>query len=265
MFTKKMKDNIKDGNIRKTTFTSFILIGIAIFGFIIIFIQLLFLDKKPENFGVIGDAVGGILNPIIALAAALLTFLAFYIQKQANEDIRKQFLEQSYKENDDFLYKKYSDKITLLNNEINGFFCTFLYKSDVYTKSNKKRNFNGIQAIIATFNIYSEMSEDNINDKIQINAKMHEIYSIFAFYHKNLNEIQNLCFSKENIQINKYGILLKKDLIDNMIFIYNSKLKYLIENNNTKLKEKKDFKIFFNDIETLVDKMTVKKTENSSK
>ena len=35
--------------------------------------------------GQVGDLIGGVLNPIIATIAALLTFLAFYIQYQANE------------------------------------------------------------------------------------------------------------------------------------------------------------------------------------
>ncbi|MCG8806455.1 hypothetical protein G1K75_12415 [Tenacibaculum finnmarkense] len=37
------------------------------------------------NTGNIGDTIGGILGPFIAIVAAILTFLAFYIQFEANE------------------------------------------------------------------------------------------------------------------------------------------------------------------------------------
>ena len=67
------------GKINRIQSVSFVLIGCTIVGIVLIFGQFYFLDKKPENFGVLGDAIGGILNPIIAIAAALLTFLAFII------------------------------------------------------------------------------------------------------------------------------------------------------------------------------------------
>lgn len=44
----------------------------------------------------IGDSIGGILNPIIGLVASILTFLAFYMQKKANDDIREQFRVQQF-------------------------------------------------------------------------------------------------------------------------------------------------------------------------
>ncbi|KAB2877533.1 hypothetical protein F9K33_16230 [bacterium] len=41
--------------------------------------------------GEIGDTIGGITGPIIALLAALITFLAFWVQLQANKAQTKQF------------------------------------------------------------------------------------------------------------------------------------------------------------------------------
>lgn len=93
--------------INNTTLVSLLLISVTIIGFVLIFGQLILNHNKPENFGVVGDAVGGILNPIIAIAGALLTFLAFYIQKLANDDIKNQFLEQQEGEHKDFLFKNY--------------------------------------------------------------------------------------------------------------------------------------------------------------
>lgn len=55
------------------------------------------LSRTPANINIskeklapneVGDTIGGILNPIIAFSASILTFLAFYIQYQANKEQR---------------------------------------------------------------------------------------------------------------------------------------------------------------------------------
>lgn len=45
--------------------------------------------------GEIGDAIGGIMSPFIAICAALLTFLAFWVQYKANEQQALQFKNQA--------------------------------------------------------------------------------------------------------------------------------------------------------------------------
>ena len=52
--------------------------------------------KFTEETGFTGDTLGGIMNPFIALAGAVLTFIAFYIQKIANDDIKNQFKIQQF-------------------------------------------------------------------------------------------------------------------------------------------------------------------------
>ena len=54
------------------------------------FAPTLFVNNSIDGFdftesGQIGDTVSGIMNPFIALAGVLLTFLAFYIQFKANK------------------------------------------------------------------------------------------------------------------------------------------------------------------------------------
>lgn len=44
--------------------------------------------------GEIGDAIGGTLGPFIAIAAAILTFFAFWVQYKANTQQREQFISQ---------------------------------------------------------------------------------------------------------------------------------------------------------------------------
>ena len=62
----------------------------AILGFLIL-LSPFFLPNifKYETLGALGDAVGGFLNPLVAMAAALLTFLAFYVQYKANQYQKK--------------------------------------------------------------------------------------------------------------------------------------------------------------------------------
>ena len=43
--------------------------------------------------GPIGDTIGGIMNPFIALVGILLTFLAFYMQIKANQIQKQLFLD----------------------------------------------------------------------------------------------------------------------------------------------------------------------------
>ena len=42
-----------------------------------------------SNTGEIGDTIGGIMNPFIAIVAALLTFFAFWVQFEANKNQRE--------------------------------------------------------------------------------------------------------------------------------------------------------------------------------
>lgn len=76
---------------------SFLYIIFGVLGFVMIMLPMVFYNTtKIDSIGTIGDAVGGILNPIIAIGAALLTFLAFYIQYQANIQVQEQFKIQQF-------------------------------------------------------------------------------------------------------------------------------------------------------------------------
>lgn len=68
-------------------------------------------NGKIEYLGTIGDLIGGLLNPAIAVPATLLTFLAFWVQYKANEEVRKQFDIQRFE-------SELNLKITILRQEI---------------------------------------------------------------------------------------------------------------------------------------------------
>ena len=77
---------------------------ICIFFLIILFLPVL-LTKFPfcisdfSNTGPIGDTIGGIMGPFVAIAAAILTFLAFWVQFKANEQQRKDIAKERFESN----------------------------------------------------------------------------------------------------------------------------------------------------------------------
>ena len=88
-----MKD--KKNRIKNKTFTLdfwiYLFIFIALIGGICCFPAWFTEPGKLDfrNTGQIGDTIGGIMGPFVAIAAAILTFLAFWVQFKANEQQRK--------------------------------------------------------------------------------------------------------------------------------------------------------------------------------
>ncbi|WP_143065577.1 hypothetical protein [Flavobacterium urocaniciphilum] len=205
---------------------------------------MILLDSKPENFGVVGDALGGILNPIIAIASALLTFLAFYIQKLANDDLKKQFYQQKADEKSDFIFSNYKERIHLIINEINNFNISFhngtlISSAELLNSPNaKKYNFIGIQAInlfLVEFYKLLESKKKEGNLEFKFNDSYHAI---------NLH-IQNLISAFYNVHVSIQKCDLKKEYIDELKelleYTYYSKLNYfsaIISNKNKSSKTK---------------------------
>ena len=67
--------------------------------------------------GQIGDTIGGIINPFIALVAVIMTFLAFYMQLRANKLQRDQFFKSQNNKNVDEKIDCYY-KMHLMKNDI---------------------------------------------------------------------------------------------------------------------------------------------------
>jgi uncharacterized membrane protein len=218
--------------LRETQFVSFILIGLAIIAFVIIIFQLVWRVEKPENFGVVGDAIGGIMNPIVAIAAALLTFMAFYIQKLANDELKDQFLQQKKDEHEDFIFKNFKDRIQLLINEVNTFNISFhngtlISGTNLLNEQNaKKYNFIGIQAINLFLVEYFNLKEMR-------RAKGESTLLIEESYHAILLNINNLITAFYNIHIAVEQATLEADfkaeLIELLSYTYYSKFNYFFE------------------------------------
>ena len=65
-----------------------------------------------EEIGLIGDTMGGTMNPFIAISAALLTFLAFWIQYKANEQQKKDLQVERFENKFYEMLKIHRDNIT---------------------------------------------------------------------------------------------------------------------------------------------------------
>ena len=103
----KMRNNMKykENSKKNKTFTwdfwwclsiFIILIGIICY-FPALFTESGRLDFR--NTGQIGDTIGGIMGPFVAIAAAILTFLAFWVQFKANEQQRNDIALERFESN----------------------------------------------------------------------------------------------------------------------------------------------------------------------
>ena len=85
--------------IKKTNYYLFAAIFFIILGvltLVSIALHFVYAGHKYSEYGTLGDAIGGITNPIIAVGAAILTFAAFYVQYQANKQVQDQFKIQQF-------------------------------------------------------------------------------------------------------------------------------------------------------------------------
>lgn len=82
-------------------FWGYLLVFILIIGVICCFPSWFTQSGKLDfyNTGQIGDTIGGIMGPFVAIAAAILTFLAFWIQYKANEQQRKDIALERFESN----------------------------------------------------------------------------------------------------------------------------------------------------------------------
>lgn len=148
--------------------------------------------------GTIGDAVGGLMNPFIALAGVILTFVAFYIQYQANNYQRKQFNIQLEKEKQQFRIELEEQREQFLKNQFENQFYEMLsiHRSNINelttvglefeTKdfSISVSNFKEIQGVksltylLSEFELCFKLVEKHW-PTIENIRKMNEAYSLF--------------------------------------------------------------------------------------
>lgn len=193
--------------------------------FIIILLLPILLTKLPfcifdfSNTGEVGDTIGGIMGPFVAIAAAILTFLAFWVQFKANEQQRKDIAKERFESK---LYEllhlhrenlhelesdgkkgrqviaQFCNYISILYSLIYGFFPKY-YASDInvlniYKKVVEKYNDERYLFIDISYNIFF------YGTKVTNRLKDEELY----LYNKILEMIHKVCVFKD---MNEQGIL----------------------------------------------------------
>jgi hypothetical protein len=149
----------------------------------------LFNADSIDNFGNLGDALGGVTAPILGSLAIVVTFLAFWIQYEANQEIRK-----------DIRFDRFENKFYELLR-------LHQYNVDSLEISGK---FKGRKAFVKMyyeirylhFFIKRELEQWNNNEKPKIILEEGELmdlaYTIFFF---GLNETRvNYFYLKDKIQ-----------------------------------------------------------------
>ncbi|WP_426327770.1 putative phage abortive infection protein [Pedobacter sp. R-06] len=165
------------------TFDRFFLICTICF-FIIVFLICafpLFLttdSKFDETTGVIGDTIGGTMGPFVAIAAAFLTFLAFWVQYKANEQ------------------QKADLKTQKLQSEIDGFERTFFELVKLHRSNVRELNYSKFIG-----------SETRTYSNRQV---MRVIFQEFIECYRDVKKFSNSTDPKE--YINKHHLAILSDL-----------------------------------------------------
>lgn len=143
-----------------------------------------------RNTGQIGDTIGGIMGPFVAIAAAILTFLAFWVQFKANEQQRKDIALERFESNF-FELLHFHQEITnelLLKCNINMIPNPVEEKGrDVfqllYESTFIKGGYNGIKGLIKS-------NSNNWNDKY-LNSPIGFLDHYFRFLYRILKYIDD--------------------------------------------------------------------------
>jgi hypothetical protein len=188
--------------------------------------------------GNIGDTIGGIMNPFIAIIASILTFMAFYIQYKANQEVQQQFKIQQFesqfyemlrlhKENVNELYLKIRKKIEHPDNRIE------IVEDVIYGR--RVFEYLEYEFMLIYFIAVNNFSAKELIEKKVIN----EAYGIFFMglttsdlekhkFFKQLGELQNLI---NNLDYKAFDEILNKALTS--AFKFSSKIEFAIFNGHS--------------------------------
>lgn len=206
---------------------SFFLLFFSLLAPIIFTRKSIFEDLKFTETGQIGDTIGGLMNPFIAIAGVITTFLAFLMQVEANNIQKEQLLKEMKKEKEkeklDSFYHLRILKIDLENiithiDENLGYIENLIEvrKKDFYIgyplfrTSNKiyKRIFDiPRQFIYRVFELFVSPIENNWT------VKFNELYNSIDFISDAFDNIYDIVNYHEK-DIYNTKILIREGLID---------------------------------------------------
>jgi hypothetical protein len=214
--------------------------------------------------GQIGDTLGGIMNPFIALAGVIVTYLAFYMQFKANQYQREQFQIQLKKEKEQFRQEFDLQKEQFLKTQFENQFYEMLrvhrenvndlkYKEvylnlkDFYSSYTTKNDIIGIKTfpfLLTEFEFSFKLTKEVFGEE-DLKKQVNEAYGLFwngvketerekhklfekALNHKN--DLNNTILLGNSNQLAHYYRQLfqtVKFIVYQTIFTYEEKRKYI--------------------------------------
>lgn len=151
---------------------------LVILFFPILFTKFSWFDLDFTNTGQIGDTIGGIMGPFIAIAAAILTFFAFWVQFVANETQKKALIKQEIDLAQERFETKFYNQIEILKSNIDEL------QIGQSTKGRKAfiSLFNELKFIYHVVNNHYESNFlPNLQIEISEEARYNIAYLIFFF------------------------------------------------------------------------------------
>ena len=210
-------------------------IAAAIAGIFLFFILLGLTSKSFHSMldysstGQIGDTIGGITAPFIGVSAAILTFLAFFMQFKANEKHNRQFNEQSLEKE----REKHENKILYLIKQNRNIAENMSISDRVKGAKCFSRMFNEYRA---AYEIVESFYSDEI-DKGEIDN--YEVINIsFIIFYNGTGNVSN--------ELNM-NILKNTPRINELLAVFDNVSSYLGEQPNSHQRLKKKFNIKYND------------------
>ena len=222
-----MKDILKTS--KETIIIFSLVLSIALF---ICIILLAFEAVSLDDISDFSIILNNFITPFLTCTAVILTFLAFYVQKIANDDLKEELKNQKESRFQDFNFQSLKDSVTILNNDINNFNISFVGNKlvtsmDVLNKTHKKYNFIGVQGMaLFLFQYFNEKTEHKYQ-----NLASHEIRNLAS--HANYSQISNIIYQFSNLYIATSLTRLSEEqqteIYELMKYVYTTKLNFIVD------------------------------------
>lgn len=188
---------------------------LLLFGILLTFLFPLLLPLLNKtgigNFGVVGDAIGGITNPISQLIGSILLYLALKAQLSANGIVQNQIEKDNIKEEQQHKTEQIRTFYSFFQETIKNF-------SYEFSDANGKQLLYGKRAIKCFLNDLEQMKVDIHNtDDVLMYDGVRELLSILKSAEELFNRIDTISSKSQHILF--YRTLLQHELLFN-IFPY---------------------------------------------
>lgn len=188
---------------------------LLLFGILLTFLFPLLLPLLNKtgigNFGVVGDAIGGITNPISQLIGSILLYLALKAQLSANGIVQNQIEKDNIKEEQQHNTEQIRAFYSFFQETIKNF-------SYEFSDANGKQLLYGKRAIKCFLNDLEQMKVDIHNtDDVLMYDGVRELLSILKSAEELFNRIDTISSKSQHILF--YRNLLQHELLFN-IFPY---------------------------------------------